>query len=93
MIIRDGQPTAKVARKPPFNLLQKAIKLSCYITRSHTPPAPRLFLQHLSEEVVHQIIGEAVEVEKAFICDALPVSLIGMNSDLMREYIEYCADR
>jgi ribonucleotide reductase beta subunit family protein with ferritin-like domain len=50
-------------------------------------------LQHLSEEVVHQIIGEAVEVEKAFICDALPVSLIGMNSDLMREYIEYCADR
>ena len=50
-------------------------------------------IQHLSEEVVHQIIGEAVEVEKAFICDALPVSLIGMNSDLMREYIEYCADR
>ena len=49
--------------------------------------------QHLSEEMVHQIIGEAVEVEKAFICDALPVSLIGMNSDLMREYIEYCADR
>ena len=41
----------------------------------------------------HKIIGEAVDVEKAFICDALPVSLIGMNSDLMREYIEYCADR
>ena len=56
-----------------------------------THPFPPL--QHLSEEVVHQIIGEAVEVEKAFICDALPVSLIGMNSDLMREYIEYCADR
>lgn len=66
---------------------------------SHTPPLSSLPLlhsrplQHLSEEVVHQIIGEAVEVEKAFICDALPVSLIGMNSDLMREYIEYCADR
>lgn len=59
------------------------------------PLHPTLLIpwQHLSEEMVHQIIGEAVEVEKAFICDALPVSLIGMNSDLMREYIEYCADR
>ena len=58
-----------------------------------SPFLPLSSSQHLSEEVVHQIIGEAVEVEKAFICDALPVSLIGMNSDLMREYIEYCADR
>ena len=37
--------------------------------------------------------GEAVEVEKSFICEALPVSLIGMNSLLMAEYIEFCADR
>lgn len=59
----------------------------------HSSLPSSLSSQHLSEEIVHQIIGEAVEVEKAFICDALPVSLIGMNSGLMREYIEYCADR
>jgi len=47
----------------------------------------------LDEATVHAIVGEAVEVEKAFVCDALPVSLIGMNAELMREYIEFCADR
>ena len=47
----------------------------------------------LSEETVHSIIGNAVEVEKSFICDALPVSLIGMNSSLMSQYIEFVADR
>jgi ribonucleotide reductase beta subunit family protein with ferritin-like domain len=47
----------------------------------------------LSEEEIHRIIGEAVEVEKGFICDALPVSLIGMNAMLMGQYIEFVADR
>lgn len=47
----------------------------------------------LSDEAIHSIIGEAVEVEKSFICDALPVSLIGMNSNLMGQYIEFVADR
>jgi len=47
----------------------------------------------LSESHIHQIINEAVTVEKAFVCDALPVSLIGMNSDLMGQYIEFVADR
>lgn len=47
----------------------------------------------LSEEDIHRIIGEAVEVEKGFICDALPVSLIGMNASLMGQYIEFVADR
>jgi len=46
-----------------------------------------------SEEVVHQIIRDAVNVEKSFVCDALPVSLIGMNSNLMAQYIEFVADR
>ena len=36
---------------------------------------------------------EAVEIEKAFIIDALPCSLIGMNSILMAQYIEFVADR
>ena len=47
----------------------------------------------LSEEKIHSIIKEAVEVEKGFICDAIPVSLIGMNAGLMGQYIEFVADR
>ena len=47
----------------------------------------------LSEDKIHKIIKEAVEVEKGFICDALPVSLIGMNAGLMGQYIEFVADR
>ena len=47
----------------------------------------------LSEEAAHRLIGEAVAVEKAFICEALPVSLIGMNAGLMSQYIEFVADR
>jgi ribonucleotide reductase beta subunit family protein with ferritin-like domain len=47
----------------------------------------------LSEQKIHEIIGEAVEIEKGFICDALPVSLIGMNASLMSQYIEFVADR
>ena len=47
----------------------------------------------LSVERVHQIIGNAVIIEKEFISEALPVELIGMNSKLMCQYIEFCADR
>jgi ribonucleoside-diphosphate reductase beta chain len=36
---------------------------------------------------------DAVSIEKEFVTDALPVSLIGMNAELMCEYIEFCADR
>eukprot|EP00916_Digyalum_oweni_P007230 GHVL01012227.1.p1 GENE.GHVL01012227.1~~GHVL01012227.1.p1 ORF type:complete len:334 (+),score=62.89 GHVL01012227.1:104-1105(+) len=47
----------------------------------------------LPEEFVHEIIKSAVEVEKLFICDSLPCSLVGMNADLMSEYIRFVADR
>lgn len=47
----------------------------------------------LSQEQVYSIIGNAVEIEKEFITDALPVKLIGMNADLMKQYIEFVADR
>lgn len=47
----------------------------------------------LPTETVHSIIKEAVALEKEFICDALPCSLIGMNSRLMSTYIEFVADR
>ena len=42
---------------------------------------------------VRSIIEEAVAIEKEFICDALPCSLIGMNSKMMSQYIEFVADR
>jgi len=47
----------------------------------------------LDSETIQSILKEAVEIEKEFICDALPCSLIGMNSKLMSEYIEFVADR
>jgi ribonucleoside-diphosphate reductase subunit M2 len=42
---------------------------------------------------IKEIIKEAVDIEKEFICEALPCRLIGMNSDLMTKYIEFVADR
>ena len=42
---------------------------------------------------IHEIIKEAVEIETEFICEALPCKLIGMNSDLMTQYIKFIADR
>ena len=51
-------------------------------------------LEHkLDVKEVTAIITEAVEFEKEFVTDALPVSLIGMNAVLMTEYIECVADR
>ena len=46
-----------------------------------------------SQEKVHNIVREAVEIETQFICDALPCRMIGMNSTLMQQYIEFVADR
>lgn len=47
----------------------------------------------LPQETVTSIIADAVKIEKEFVSDALPVKLIGMNSDLMCQYIEFVADR
>ncbi len=53
----------------------------------------RHLVNKLPEEQVQAIIADAVLIEKEFIVDSLPVKLIGMNSDLMCQYIEFCADR
>ena len=45
------------------------------------------------EMKIHQIISEAVDIEIEFVTSALPVSLIGMNADLMKQYIRFVADR
>ena len=47
----------------------------------------------LSQATVHRIFKEAVEVEKVFINDSIPCSMLGMNADLMCLYIEFVADR
>jgi ribonucleoside-diphosphate reductase beta chain len=47
----------------------------------------------LDKKEIEKIILDAVEIEKEFILDALPVRLIGMNSELMSQYIEFVADR
>ena len=47
----------------------------------------------LDQDRVYEIIGSAVENEKEFICDALPCNLIGMNKELMSQYIEFVSDR
>ena len=45
-----------------------------------------------SKQKITEIITMAVEIEKGFVCEALPVSLIGMNSELMAQYVEFVAD-
>ncbi len=47
----------------------------------------------LSAETIRTIITDAVAIEKEFVSDAIPVKLIGMNADLMCQYIEFVADR
>lgn len=49
--------------------------------------------QRLSDEIIYEIFTEAVNIEKNFIINSIPCNLIGMNSDLMSQYIEYVADR
>ncbi|WP_372473898.1 ribonucleoside-diphosphate reductase small subunit [Capnocytophaga sp. ARDL2] len=63
----------------------------------HCDFACLLYANHLqnklSEETVKEIIVDAVAIEKEFVTDALPVKLIGMNAELMCQYIEFVADR
>lgn len=63
----------------------------------HCDFACLLYVNHLqnklSEETIREIIVDAVAIEKEFVTDALPVKLIGMNAELMCQYIEFVADR
>jgi ribonucleoside-diphosphate reductase subunit M2 len=49
--------------------------------------------KRLNKKRIYEIIQESVEIEKEFICESIPCRLIGMNSKLMSQYIEFCADR
>ena len=50
-------------------------------------------LRGAGENVIRRIIAEAVDIEIEFVTKALPVNLIGMNADLMSQYIQFVADR
>lgn len=52
-----------------------------------------MLVNKLSKEMVYDLIKEAVEIEKEFVTEALSCKLIGMNADLMKQYIEFVADR
>lgn len=53
----------------------------------------KYLVNKLPEARVHEIIRDAVSIEQEFVTDALPVNLIGMNAQLMSQYIEFVADR
>lgn len=71
-------------------------ELICRDEGLHTDFACLLFA-HLKNKpdpkIVERIITEAVSIEKRYFDDALPVSLLGMNADLMNQYVEFVADR
>ena len=63
----------------------------------HTNFAVLLYKDHIvnkmTQDDFYEIMKEAVEIEREFICDSLPCNLIGMNSTLMYQYIKFVADR
>ena len=53
----------------------------------------KYIIKKVPEKMIHSMFEEAVEIEREFICESLPCSLVGMNNDLMHQYIKYVADR
>lgn len=53
----------------------------------------RYIVHKLSDETVHTIVREALAIEKQFILDSIPCKMIGMNADLMSQYIDFVANR
>lgn len=63
----------------------------------HCDFACHIYMEHIVNKIpqqrIYDIITDAVAIEQEFVCDSLPVGLIGMNAKLMSQYIEFCADR
>jgi ribonucleoside-diphosphate reductase subunit M2 len=49
--------------------------------------------ERLEESLVHEMFKDAYEIEREFICESLPCSMLGMNSELMSQYIKFVSDR
>jgi ribonucleoside-diphosphate reductase beta chain len=82
------------------NKLVKGIGLSNeYISRDEGLHAEfactfyRNYFQPVADEVIHEIIRDAVEVECQFVDEALPTSFVGMNAELMKRYVKFVANR
>ena len=59
---------------------------ACHLHNNHV-------INKVPKEKIKEIISSALEIEKEFITESLPVDLIGMNADLMKQYLEFVADR
>ena len=92
------QSNELISRDEVSNLFNRFCfaKIRNYLQGLHRDFACLLYRDHLqrrpSQERVNAIVAEAVEIEQEFIAVALPCSLLGMNAQLMCEYIEYVAD-
>ena len=53
----------------------------------------QMLANKLTQDEIYDLVSEALQIEKEFILEALPCSLIGMNSELMSQYLEFVADR
>ena len=78
---------------PGLSLSNQFIARDEKLHTEHSVALYKKLLFPLDQGTVHAIIREAVQNEKAFILEALPCSLIGMNAQSMGQYIEYVADR
>lgn len=82
-----------------MNLMPGLVRSNEFISRDegmHTTMAcimKRKCSTILDQTIVHDMFRDAVSVEKDFICEAIPCSLLGINKELMSQYIEYVADR
>ena len=81
-------------------LMPGLCKFNDFIARDegkHTDFACLIYNNYINNKVdtdiVHQVFKEAVEIEKEFITESIPCNMIGMNKELMCQYIEYVADR
>ena len=59
---------------------------ACHLHNEHV-------VNKVPKEKIYEIIGSALKIEKEFITESLPVDLIGMNAKLMKQYLEFVADR
>lgn len=80
-------------KMPGLSLSNQFISRDEALHCDHASMLYRKLHRKLSQEAVERIVGEAVSNEKEFITEAIPCSLVGMNSELMSAYIEFVADR
>lgn len=83
----------------PGNIMNGLIKSNKFIARDENKHVElacilySLLKNKLKESVIYNIFEEAILIEEEFINSSLPCRLLGMNAELMSQYIRYCADR